>query len=164
MMASPITAEELIHREAWLLDAQDFDGWLDLFAEDCIYWAPALRDDGTYTSDPTRELSLIYYKGKDYLRDRVARLRSGTSIVSRPLPRVVHSIGRVFVEVGGQDQVTARASFVTHVFSPRTDSTSTHFGQYEHRLEYGEGTWMIAEKKVFLANDLIPTVLDINAL
>jgi 3-phenylpropionate/cinnamic acid dioxygenase small subunit len=41
---------------------------------------------------------------------------------------------------------------------------SSHFGHYRHALRNVDGQWRIASKIVRLANDLIPTVLDVNAI
>ena len=157
-------AEALLFREARLLDLQDFSGWLELYAEDVLFWMPAWREDNTLTEDPDKELSLIYYRGKDNLRDRVDRLTSGLSPVSRTLPRVVHLISNVEMVDDSEDEATVRSSFVAHAFAPRTDRVSCHFGHYEHGLRRSDGKWLISRKIVQLANDLIPTVLDVNAI
>jgi 3-phenylpropionate/cinnamic acid dioxygenase small subunit len=157
-------AQALIFREARLLDAQDFKAWLELYTEDALYWMPAWRDDNTQTQDPDTELSLIYYRGRSNLKDRVTRLTSGLSPVSKILPRTVHIISNV--ELGGVegDESIVHASFVTHAFDPRSDRISSHFGHYRHGLRQVEGEWRIASKIIRLANDLIPTVLDVNAI
>ncbi len=157
-------AEHVIYREARMLDEQRFEEWLDLFVEDVLYWMPAWKDDTTLSSDPDRELSLVYYRGKQNLRDRVERLRSGLSPVSRILPRVVHSVTNIMVDEAEGDSGTVFSSFVSHAYSPRTDQVSVHFGQYEHGLRRVEGAWRIERKIIRLANDLIPTVLDVNAI
>jgi hypothetical protein len=69
-------AEELLYREAALLDEGDWDSWLDLYTEDAVFWMPAWRDEENPTADPDRELSLIYYQGRSGLEDRVHRARS----------------------------------------------------------------------------------------
>lgn len=157
-------AEALLYREAWLLDHQDFKGWLDLYTEDVLFWMPAWRDDNTLTEDPDRELSLIYYRGKDNLRDRVDRLTSGLSPVSRTLPRVVHLITNVTVTEMSWDHATVQSSFATHAYALRTDRVTSHFGHYEHGLRRCDDGWLISRKFVRLANDRIPTVLDVNAI
>jgi len=157
-------AQDVIFREARLLDEQRFAEWLDLYVEDALYWMPAWKDEFTLSSDPETELSLVYYHGKDNLRDRVDRLQSGLSPVSRILPRVVHSVTNVMVDAADGDTATVFSSFVTHSFAPRTDRVATHFGQYEHGLTRVDGEWRIARKVIRLANDLIPTVLDVNAI
>src|SRR5439155_10042637 len=55
---------ELVHREARLLDEQRWDDWLALFVEDCEYWMPAWKADGTPTANPQAELSHIYYASR----------------------------------------------------------------------------------------------------
>jgi benzoate/toluate 1,2-dioxygenase beta subunit len=157
-------AEALLFREARLLDLQDFKGWLDLYSEDVLFWMPAWREDNTLTEDPDRELSLIYYRGKDNLRDRVDRLTSGLSPVSRTLPRVVHLVSNVELVESRDDEATVRASFVAHAYAPRTDRVTSHFGHYEHGFRKTGDGWLISRKIVRLANDLIPTVLDVNAI
>jgi len=159
-----VEAQETVFREARLLDEQRFEDWLDLFVEDVLFWMPAWKDDTTLSGDPDRELSLIYYRGKENLRDRVDRLRSGLSPVSRILPRVTHSVTNVMLDAAEGDEGTVYSSFVTHSYQPRTDQLSFHFGRYEHGLVREEGQWKIARKIIYLANDLVPTVLDVNAI
>ena len=79
MTNTPLTralAEELLYREAYLIDTQAFDAWLELFTDDVEFWMPAWRNETQTTQDPDRELSLIYYRGKRNLEDRVMRLTS----------------------------------------------------------------------------------------
>ena len=52
-------AQDLLYREALLIDTQRFGEWLDLFTPDVEFWMPAWRDETTPTQDPDRELSLI---------------------------------------------------------------------------------------------------------
>ena len=157
-------AQHLLFREARLLDDQAFTAWLDMYTEDALFWMPAWREDNTLTEDPDRELSLIYYRGKENLRDRVTRLTSGLSPVSKILPRVVHLVGNVMLEEASEAQATVRSSFVAHAYAPRTDRVTSHFGHYEHGFAQVDGRWLISRKIILLANDLIPTVLDVNAI
>jgi len=163
-MLSLADAQALLFREARLLDDQDFTAWLDLFTEDALYWMPAWRENNTLTEDPDRELSLIFYRGKDNLRDRIGRLSSGLSPVSKTLPRVVHLVANVLLEEASEGRATVKSSFVAHAYAPRTDRVTSHFGHYEHGFRQVEGRWLIGHKIIRLANDLIPTVLDVNAI
>lgn len=151
-------AETLLIREALLLDRGDWDDWLALYTEDAVFWMPAWRDELNPTEDPDRELSLIYYKGRRNLEDRVWRARSGLSVASSPRPRVVHQVTNILVE---EDNCVA-ASFATHLFDKRAGRTHTFFGRYDYRLvrSAGDGRWRIAMKKILLLNDTIPTVVD----
>ncbi|MGI4880712.1 MAG: aromatic-ring-hydroxylating dioxygenase subunit beta [Janthinobacterium lividum] len=166
-MTVPLTrsdAEELLFREALLLDRGDWEAWLALYREDCVFWMPAWRDETTTTDDPELELSLIYYCGRRNLEDRVWRARSGQSVASRPLPRVVHAVGNVLVEREDHDGAHVAASFAVHLYDVRAQRTHVFFGRYEYRLQHAAGGWRIAMKKILLLNDVIPTVIDFYSI
>jgi 3-phenylpropionate/cinnamic acid dioxygenase small subunit len=151
-------AEALLSREALHLDRGEWDEWLALYTEDAMFWMPAWRDELNPTEDPDRELSLIYYKGRRNLEDRVWRARSGLSVASTPHPRVVHQVTNILVEDGNK----VAASFATHQFDKRAARSHTFFGRYEYQLvrTAEAGAWKIAAKKILLLNDTIPTVVD----
>jgi 3-phenylpropionate/cinnamic acid dioxygenase small subunit len=158
MTLTQTEAEALLTREALLLDRGDWDDWLALYAEDATFWMPAWRDELHPTEDPDRELSLIYYKGRRNLEDRVWRARSGLSVASTPRPRVVHQVTNILVEEGNK----VAASFSTHLFDKRAERSHSFFGRYEYRLvrTADDSDWKIALKKILLLNDTIPTVVD----
>jgi len=166
-MSAPLTraeAEDLLFREALLIDTQRFAEWLELFTPDVEFWMPAWRDETTTTEDPDRELSLIYYKGRRNLEDRVMRLTSGLSTASSPLPRVVHQVTNVMVLDADEASATVSAAFTCHRFDVRMNRTDCFFGRYGYALVPQDGAWRIARKKIVLLNDTIPTVVDINAI
>ena len=166
-MTAPLTraaAEDLLYREALLIDTGRFAEWLDLFTPDTEFWMPAWRDETTTTQDPDSELSLIYYKGRRNLEDRVMRLTSGLSTASAPLPRVVHQITNVLLTAAADESADVSAAFTCHRFDVRMNRTDCFFGRYEYRLVRVDGAWKIARKKIVLLNDTIPTVVDINAI
>jgi benzoate/toluate 1,2-dioxygenase subunit beta len=152
-------AVDLLSREALFLDRRDWDAWLALYVEDCVYWVPAWADETTLTDDPDRALSLIYYHGRHNLEDRVWRIKSGLSVASVPLPRTVHQVTNVMVEGG---DITA--SWVVHQFNAKRQTQHSFFGRYDYQVRQSDGNWKIAVKKISLLNDRIPTVVDIYAL
>ena len=153
-------AEALLYREALLLDRGEWDAWLALYCEDAVFWMPAWRDEATPISDPDSELSLIYYRGRRNLEERVWRARSGLSVASAPRPRVVHQVTNVLVESG--DAVSA--SFSVQLCDVRAERTHAFFGRYEYLLRYEADSWRIAAKKILLLNDVIPTVIDFYSI
>lgn len=158
---SRVDAEALLFREALALDRRDWDAWLALYAEDAVFWMPAWRDETEPTADPERELSLIWYRGRRNLEERVWRIRSGTSVASTPLPRSVHLVGNVLVERADEEQAAVAASFVVHLHDLRAERTHAFFGRYEHLLRREGDAWLIARKKILLLNDTVPTVVDV---
>ena len=81
---------QLIQSEGQLLDDRNWDQWLSLYEPGCEYWVPMWDDDGEPTTDPQREMSLIYYQSRSGLEDRVFRIKTGKSTASMPLFRTVH--------------------------------------------------------------------------
>ena len=153
-------AETLLFREALLLDRRDWDAWLEMYAEDAVYWIPAWRDETEPTQNPDAELSLIYYQSRKELEERVWRARSGLSVASTPLPRAVHVIGNVLVDKADAEQAELTASFVVHYHDVRAERTHAFFGRYEYRIRTNCAQPKIAFKKILLLNDNIPAVLD----
>ena len=153
---------DVILREAMYLDEQRWDDWLALYTEDCEYWMPAWKADGTPTTNPQAELSHIYYANRAGLEDRIVRIRSGKSPASTPMPRTAHILGTVLpLEAPAADRLRLHSSWVSHVFFPRSHESHAFFGRSEHELVLREGDWRIAKKKILLQNDYIPTMLDI---
>ncbi|MBS0337173.1 MAG: aromatic-ring-hydroxylating dioxygenase subunit beta [Proteobacteria bacterium] len=154
-------ATALLALEGMLLDEQDWDAWLALYEEDAEFWMPAWKSESQTTGDPQRELSLIYYAGRAGLEDRVQRIRSGKSVASTPLRRTAHMVGNVMPagEEGGV--LSVKSSFNVHVYDTRTKTQHVFFGRTTHGLVRRDGALRIRRKKVVLANDCIPTMLDI---
>ena len=154
---------EVVAREALLLDAQCWDDWLALYADDARFWLPAWTDDDRLAASPERELSLIYCSSRAGLEDRVWRVRSGLSVASRPLPRTTHavtnSVARPAADPGDGD-VLVESSWTCHVFGLKERTTHVFHGGYEHRLRRDGDAWRIAAKTIVLRNDTIPTMLD----
>lgn len=164
MGPAPAEAAAILYREALLLDRFDFDAWIDLYTADCLFWMPAWRDDGTQVEDPDRELSLIYYRGRRNLEDRVQRIRSGFSVASVVMPRVSHMIGNVLAEERGDSAIRLDSSFIVSVHDVRTNRSHSYFGRYEHELRVEQGTWRISQKIIRLMNDVVPTMLDVYGI
>jgi benzoate/toluate 1,2-dioxygenase beta subunit len=157
-------AAAYVYREALMLDRGDFDAWLDLYTEDCLFWMPAWRDDGTQTDDPDSELSLIYYRGRRNLQDRVQRIRSTVSVASKVMPRVSHLVGNVLAGVIDGSRMRVDSSFIVNVQDIRSRRSHAYFGRYEHELRREGDTWKISQKIIRLMNDMVPTMVDIYGI
>ncbi|MEO8373728.1 MAG: aromatic-ring-hydroxylating dioxygenase subunit beta [Sphingomonas bacterium] len=152
--------ETLLYDEARYLDEGRWDEWLDLYVEDAVFWIPAWKSETEVTNDPSRELSLVYYQGRKNLEDRVWRARSGMSVASAPLPRVVHQITNISLCVEHADGAQVASNFSVHLYDKRSSRTHMFFGRYSHSLLRQAGSIKIAQKKIILLNDTIPTALD----
>jgi 3-phenylpropionate/cinnamic acid dioxygenase small subunit len=152
-------ARELLFAEAACLDERRWDDWLALFTPDCEYWIPAWRDELTLVTDPAREISILYFKGRARLEERVSRITAGLSAASVPLPRTAHMVTNVRIVQRDDARLEVRANW--QALACRFDQVSTLFGAYEYSLVRGADRWRIGRKKIILLNDVIDTVLDI---
>ena len=84
--------EAFVYAEAELLDDGKFDDWLDLFADDGIYWIPAVPNQ----DDPLNTIS-IFYEDKDIMAIRIRRMTHPANIAQSPFPRTSHVVGQVRV-------------------------------------------------------------------
>lgn len=152
--------------EAHYLDTRQWEKWLALFAPDCEFWVPAWTDAGELTEDPQSQMSLIYYAGKAGIEDRIWRIKSGTSIASRVLPRTHHQISNILLDDddGNDGLMLARYQWCVHRFDPKRKVSDTLFGRGEATLAADEDGLRYLRKKIILLNDYIPTHLDIISI
>ena len=137
----------LIH-EVGLLDDRRFEDWIELFAEDGIYWAPAKVDQ----DDPWEHVSL-FFDDRELMTTRLARLRHPRVYAQIPHSRTSHTIGNVTVEPPDPDAdaYEASARFVMLDYRPGRGQRSFG-GRYEYRLVREGESFLIASKKATLLN------------
>ena len=100
--------EQFLYREARMLDDRDFEGWLTCYAPDAEFWMPAWDDDDTLSTDPQREISLIWYGNRAAWRTGCSG--SGPNDPARPAfrsRRTGHNITNVEIlgQTGGSCEV-----------------------------------------------------------
>ncbi len=150
---------EFLYREARLLDSRKFGEWLGLFAENAIFWVPAVGMDRAYTNEPETSLNFIYIVGRAGLEARVFRVESGGSLASNPLPHTRHLVTNVMVDGEGPDGIAALANTQVVAFcEPRGQQILTASCEYLLRRE-GEG-FRIASKKILLLEYVIDGYFD----
>ena len=154
------TVRAFLYKEARLLDDRRFDEWLQCYHPDSEFWMPAWADDEQLTSDPQREISLIYYANRGGLEDRVFRIKTDrSSATSLPDPRTGHNITDVEVLEHDGDRVQVRFNWFTLYF--RYNTTDTYFGTSFYTIDLSGDEPLILKKKVVLKNDYIHHVVDV---
>ncbi|WDF75206.1 benzoate 1,2-dioxygenase small subunit [Novosphingobium sp. KACC 22771] len=148
-----------LYREARLLDDRDFDAWLECYADNVEYWMPAWTDDDSLTSDPQREISLIYYANRKGLEDRVYRLHTERSSASTPEARTAHFIANVELLAVADGALDLRYNW--HTLSHRYQRTAQFFGTTFLTLDTSGAEPKILKKKIVLKDDYIHQVIDI---
>jgi 3-phenylpropionate/cinnamic acid dioxygenase small subunit len=154
-------AADLLYREALYLDEKRWDEWLTLFTDPTEFWVPAWKSEGEPTADPETEVSLLYISTHLELEERVARVRSGKSNASTPLPRTAHAVTNIMAEPGkGGDELMVRCITTTHIYNVKRREPQLVFARGAYDLVGAGGQWRIRRKKLLLLNDYIPTMLD----
>lgn len=154
-------ARDLVLLEGWLLDQRAWDEWLALYSPKATYWLPCWLDEDNLTSDPQREMSLIYYANRTGLEDRIFRIKTEQSLASMPLPRTCHmtSVIRAYQTDEG---IRVDSNWIVH--SCRLEKVHSFFGQQSHLFDESPAGLQIVSRRVILANDVIPNVLDVYSV
>ena len=146
-----------------MLDEQKWPQWLDLYTEDAVFWIPATKMDGGYTTDPERELNFTYINGRVGLEARIFRIETRTSIASSPLPRTRHLVTNVMIDEATSREVVASANWQVASFS-ETRGRQVHSGAYEYRLRREGDAFRIARKKIMLLEYVIDGYFDVYSV
>jgi len=152
------SVEQFLFHKAELCDRQAWDEYIDLFDEASEFHLPQWDSEHVYTTDPKREMSMIYYANRAGLEDRVYRVRTGKSAASTPMPRTLHMINNVRIKEHSDAEVHVSAKWVT--FHYRFGVAEHFFGDVNYKLKPAGNSWKILRKHVILHNDTINAVLD----
>jgi benzoate/toluate 1,2-dioxygenase beta subunit len=142
--------ELFLFEEARLLDAGDFEAWLDLYKPQGIYWMPSQPGQ----TDPLNVASIMY-EDHAILSIRVQRLLEARALVLTPMPRTTHVVGNIVIggtgaADGGGDGFTAEAAFIC--VEHRAESQTLYSGRHTYHLVPEDGSFRIKMKRVDLVN------------
>jgi len=139
---------QFVERETELLDDQRFEEWLNLFAEDGIYWVPAKPGQ----ESPLNHVS-IFYDDKPTLKLRVQRLRHPAIHSQIPHSRTVRLVANSKLETHAPDPSLYRVSSKFVMLEDRPGYARRLFGgRYTHVLRAKDGELGIVLKRVDLTN------------
>jgi 3-phenylpropionate/cinnamic acid dioxygenase small subunit len=146
-MASDV--EQLLFREAHLLDSGRFSEWLELLAPDLRYWAP-VRADVHRTQEREDEASLLplFDETKASLALRISRLDTGLAWVENPKTRTRRFVTNILVEEEENGLVHVKSNLM--LFRGRSFSDETILvGCREDKWSRSE-TWLLRERKILI--------------
>jgi 3-phenylpropionate/cinnamic acid dioxygenase small subunit len=151
--------EDLLYREAWLLDQDRLEEWLDLLSENIHYWAPVRADMNRGKEDFSPPLRLAFFDdNKDGLRLRVARIRTGAAHADEPPSRVRHLITNVQV-MEAPDTETTKVTSNFLVFKSRRNREENLFvGCREDTWRLDGGAWKLDERMILLDHNVIENI------
>jgi len=157
-----VKVSAFLSREAQLVDQKRWNEWLELFDEQCEFWVPAWDSDTVLTNDPEQEVSLIYYRTRAGLEDRVYRIEHTHAPSATPPPRTIHLVGTIDIVEAQAGIVKVEANWVCHWVWRK--EFRTYAGRYDYELRENPGnraSFIIQKKRIVVINDVIPTVMDI---
>ncbi|MGA2396062.1 MAG: aromatic-ring-hydroxylating dioxygenase subunit beta [Candidatus Lustribacter sp.] len=138
--------EQFLFREARLMDTNDYKGWLELWADEGMYWIPCNADD----ADPHHNVAIVY-ENRGQIEDRVWRLSGLHAHAQRPKSRLTRVVSNVEVEAGADGTVVAHSAFV--LCEIRKNEAHFWAGRNMHVLERDGDDFRIVLKKVMLTNN-----------
>lgn len=155
--------EGFLYHEANLLDDRRYEEWLDLLTDDVRYWVPMRRNVkfGELEREFTREGQDINWfdEGKVTLTQRVQQILTGVHWAEEPLSRISHLVTNV--EIINADpapadaiEVSLRCRFIIYRNRVATE-TDILVGRREDTLRRVEGEWRIAQRQVFLDQNVL---------
>ncbi len=148
-MDSPSDADliGLVIHEARLIDEHRLEEWLDLYADDCLYWMPLEWGQ----TDPRLHASLMH-DDKLLLRVRVERLKGNRTFSQKPKSRCHHVLQTPSID--RRDDAGGAYHLYTpfHYVETRQDEQHLYAGWARHHLVVADGRLRIKVKRVDLVN------------
>jgi 3-phenylpropionate/cinnamic acid dioxygenase small subunit len=156
--------EEFLYHEADLLDGRKFREWLDLLADDLVYFMPIRRNVKFGEHDErenTRQGEGISWFDEDKwtVTKRVEQILTGVHYAEEPLSRVTHMVSNVRlldVNPSAEDpaEVTVGSRFL--VFQSRVEYEQyTFIGRRTDVLRRDGDSWLIARRELILEQNVL---------
>ena len=137
--------EQLLYREAWLLDHGRLAEWLALFTDDATYWIPLQADQ----ADPLTTSSIVY-DDRRLLEVRVRQFQHPRAHARVPAPRTVHQVGNVHVLEAETRELRIGSTLILVEY--RRERQRVWGAVVEHRLRRTGSGFRIAAKRIDLVN------------
>ena len=137
--------EQFLYRQSELLDTKRWQEWIDLFADDGVYWMPPDPSYTTWDGTPA-----IFAEDKNLMEVRMRRVLHPDAWSQRPVWETNHVVSNVIVDKEGNGEVQVRSRF--HMMELRRDDVRHFAGSYAHTLlKTGDG-YRIKLQRVDMAN------------
>jgi 3-phenylpropionate/cinnamic acid dioxygenase small subunit len=136
-----------VYQEARLLDEQNFEQWLTLFAPDGHYWMPL-----EYGQTDRRLTASLMDEDLFLLRLRVERLKGNRTYSQRPKSRCHHILQQPQIDVFDPEANRYVVWTAMHYVESRLDQQDLYAAWMTHELTAIDGALRIQMKRVDLVN------------
>lgn len=144
--------EQLLYREAHMLDERRFREWLDLFTDDIEYLMPLTEHVQGKVAPAGHP---IIKDDKNTLRARVAKDETGWSHVEIPTSMTCHLISNILIDEESDGEASVKSSFVVRQARKLRDE-AWWVGRRHDRLRRVEDQWLIARRCIYLDATVLP--------
>jgi p-cumate 2,3-dioxygenase beta subunit len=141
--------EDLLYKEAALLDEWRLDEWLELLTEDATYEIPPTD----VPEGDSRNTLFIVADDAVRIRSRVKQLLGKAAWAENPHSRTRRMITNVRVLGADGANILVTANFAVHRM--RYESVDTYVGHYDYKLVGKGGDLKIRERRVILDNEAL---------
>jgi 3-phenylpropionate/cinnamic acid dioxygenase small subunit len=148
--------EQFLFYQAELLDTKSWQAYIDLFADEGVYWMPA-RPEQTEWLDSAS----IFAEDRQLMSVRMGRITHPNAWSQAPLWETNHVLGNVVIEELGESRIRVRSRF--QVQELRRDQLRSLAGVYRHTLVRREEDFKIELHRVDLMNAQAPFDYTIQA-
>jgi 3-phenylpropionate/cinnamic acid dioxygenase small subunit len=144
-----LTAHRWLVDEAYLLDTQDYTGWLDLLTEDIHYFMPVKVTTALGTGYDTSPGMAHFDENKYSLRQRVARFATEHAWTEDPPSRLRHFVtnARTFATDRDDELVVESAVLLFRSRGDVVESALVSAGR-EDLLRRCDGGWKLARRLI----------------
>jgi 3-phenylpropionate/cinnamic acid dioxygenase small subunit len=137
--------EQFLYRQAELLDAKQWQAWVDLFTDDGVYWMPPEPSHKTWDGMPA-----IFAEDKNLMTVRMKRVLHPDAWSQRPLWGTNHVVSNVQVLKSNGSEVQVRSRF--HMMELRRDDVRHFAGSYQHHLVRTKDGYRVKLQRVDMTN------------
>jgi len=148
--------EQFLFYQAELLDTKSWQAYIDLFADEGVYWMPA-RPEQTEWLDSAS----IFAEDRQLMSVRMGRITHPNAWSQAPLWETNHVVGNVVIEELGESRIRVRSRF--QVQELRRDQLRSLAGVYRHTLVRRDEDFKIELQRVDLMNAQAPFDYTIQA-
>ncbi|MFN0161089.1 MAG: aromatic-ring-hydroxylating dioxygenase subunit beta [Burkholderiales bacterium] len=141
--------EAFLFRQSELLDNKHWQDWIDLFAEDGVYWMPVTPEQTDWEGEPS-----IFAEDKPMMEIRMGRVTHPNAWSQAPMWATNHLIGNIVIESANAKEVVVRSRF--HMMELRRDDVRHFGGTYRHTLVRAGDSFRIRHQRVDLFNGQAP--------
>jgi 3-phenylpropionate/cinnamic acid dioxygenase small subunit len=142
--------EQLLYLQAEILDGKHWQAFIDLFADDGVYWMPVTPEQTDWEGAPS-----IFAEDKLLMEIRKGRVSHPNAWSQAPMWETNHVVSHVAIESVSGNKVHVRSRF--HMMELRRDEIRHFGGSYRHTLvRDAAGALRIKLQRVDMFNSQAP--------